>query len=88
MTREQAKKAIFDTKGKIFNVKFIKKDGTLRSMTCRRGVSKDVKGVGMSYDPQKFNLIGVYDMQKGFRMINASTIQEVTINGKTHEVAE
>ena len=88
MTIEEAKTAIFNTNGKIFNVKFIKKDGTKRSMTCRREVKKGVKGVGLSYDPAKFNLIPVYDMQKGFRMVNASTIEEVTINGITNQVAQ
>jgi len=88
MTKEEAKTAIFNTKGKIFNVKFIKKDGTLRSMTCRREVKKGVTGVGMAYEPAKYNLIPVYDMVKGFRMINASTIQEVTIEGTINQVAQ
>lgn len=88
MTREEAKQAIFNTNGKIFNVKFVKKDGTLRSMTCRREVKKGVTGVGMKYDPAKYNLITVYDMQKGFRMVNASTIKEVTINGIINQVAQ
>ena len=88
MTREEAKKAIYNTNGKIFNVKFVKKDGTLRSMTCRREVKKGVTGAGMNYNPADYNLITVYDMQKGFRMVNASTIKEVTINGIKNEVAQ
>ena len=89
MTREEAKKAIYETKGLIFNVKFVKKDGTLRSMTCRREVKKGVKGVGMAYNPEDFNLIPVYDLKsEGFRMINASTIQELTINKITNVVAQ
>lgn len=88
MTKEEAKKAIYNTNGKIFNVKFVKKDGTLRSMTCRREVKKGVTGAGMKYNPADYNLITVYDMQKGFRMVNASTIKEVTINGIINEVAQ
>jgi len=85
--REEAKKMIFETKGRIFSVKFTKKDGSERSMNCRRGVSKGVTGEGMKYDPEKYNLIPVFDMANdGFRMINASTISEVTIQGKTHKV--
>jgi len=41
------------TNGKFFTIKFIKKDGTLRKMTCRTGVSKGVTGKGLarlSYD--------------------------------------
>ncbi len=86
ITKEQAKEQIFNTKGKIFNVKFIKKDGTLRDMTCRREVKKGVKGIGMAYNPSDYNLIPVYDMSKGFRMINAATIKEVTINKNSFNV--
>ena len=86
LTKEQAKEQIFNTKGKIFNVKFIKKDGTLRDMTCRREVKKGVKGIGMAYNPSDYNLIPVYDMSKGFRMINAATIKEVTINKNSFNV--
>lgn len=87
MKREEAKRKIFETKGKIFGVKFTKKNGEERTMRCRRGVSKGVKGEGLAYDPDKFNLIPVYDMANdGFRMINASTISEVTISGTKHTV--
>jgi len=88
ITKEEAKEMIFKTEGKIFGVSFIKKDGTFRAMNCRRGVKKGVKGVGMGYDPAKFNLIPVYDMNNGFRMINASTIQDITIKGDKYEVAQ
>lgn len=87
MTREEAKKMIYETKGKIFGVQFTKKDGSNRSMQCRRGVSKGVKGVGLAYDPDKFNLINVFDMTNdGHRMINADTISEITIGGARHAV--
>jgi hypothetical protein len=71
----------FVGKTQIFSVKFIKKDGTLRQMNCRRGVTKGVKGVGMSYDPFEKNLLPVWDIVKGeYRMINISTIQELKAN--------
>lgn len=70
--------------GKIFSATFIKKDGTLRTINCRRGVSKGVKGVGMSFDPLSRGLLTVFDMQKkGFRMINLDTLIEAKVNGKT-----
>ncbi len=87
MKREEAKRRIFETKGKIFSVKFTKKDGSVRDMQCRRGVSKGVKGEGLKYDPEKYNLIPVYDMANdGFRMINADTIQELKIKGETFKI--
>lgn len=68
---EQIKK----TNGKIFSVTFVKKDGTLRKMTARLGVKKDIKGVGLSFDPAAKQLVVVFDMHKrAYRMINLQTI--------------
>lgn len=68
---EQIKK----TNGKIFSVTFVKKDGTIRKMTARLGVKKDIKGVGLSFDPTAKQLVVVFDMQKrAYRMINLQTI--------------
>lgn len=51
--------------GHIFTVDFVKRtNNELRTMSCRRGVKKGVKGVGQSYDPKAKNLLTVYDMQK------------------------
>lgn len=89
ITKEQAKEMIFASKGKIFTATFVKKDGTIREMTCRREVKKGVKGVGLAYDPAKFELIPVFDMKKeGFRMIQAKTITNLNINGEKFEVAQ
>ena len=50
--------------GQIFSVDFIKRgDGSLRTMSARRGVKKGVKGVGLAYKPEDHNLLIVYDMQ-------------------------
>jgi hypothetical protein len=69
------KEQILATKGKIFGVTFIKKDGTTRNMTARLGVRKDLKGIGLSFSPDERNLIVVFDMRKkAYRMVNLSTI--------------
>ena len=61
--------------GKIFSVTFVKKDGTLRKMTARLGVKKDLKGVGLKFNPAEKNLLVVFDMHKrAYRMINLQTI--------------
>ena len=71
MNREQ----ILATNGKFFSVSFIKKDGSERRMTARLGVKKDVKGVGLKFNPSERNLIVVFDIhKKSYRMINLSTI--------------
>jgi len=69
--------------GRIFSATFIKKDGTERRINARRGVSKGVKGQGMSFDPASKGLLVVFDMQKlAYRMINLFTLKQININGK------
>lgn len=70
--------------GKIFSATFEKKDGTIRTINCRRAVKKGVTGKGMSFDPASKGLMVVYDMQKqSFKMINLNTLIEAKVNGKT-----
>ena len=84
--KETTKELIFDTKGKFFTVKFIKKDGSERVMNARLGVKKYLKGGTLAYDPAEFNYITVYDMgAKGYRMVNANTIKNLKI-GKNEYV--
>ena len=66
---------ILATNGRFFSVSFIKKDGSERKMTARLGVKKDIKGVGLKFNPTERNLIVVFDIhKKAYRMINLSTI--------------
>lgn len=69
--------------GKIFSATFEKKDGTIRTINCRRNVRKGVKGVGYSFDPMSRGLLSVYDMQNdGFRFINLEKLVEAKVNGE------
>lgn len=80
---------IKETKGKIFSVEFVKKDGSNRKMVCRTGVKKGTSGVGMKYNPIEKGLLPVFDMQKGaFRMINLKTITKLTIMGLEEDYIE
>lgn len=74
---------IKQTNGKIFTVQFYKRTtGELRTMNCRLGVHKDLKGEGLKFDPAKKNLIVVYDMQaKDYRSINLDSILSIKMNG-------
>ena len=68
------------TKGKFFTVVFIKKDGSTRSMNCRLGVTKHLKGGLSNLNPEQY--LTVYDVQsKGYRAVNLSTIVSVTCGG-------
>lgn len=71
--------------GKFVTVSFYKKNGELRVMNCRLGVTKYLKGGQCTLDKEKFLI--VYDMiKKGYRAIDKETIQSVTIQGNTLEL--
>ena len=69
--------------GKIFTVIFIKRtNDEERFMQARTGVKKGVKGVGLKFDPSKYNLIPVYDIRKrAFRFISCERIEELHHHG-------
>jgi len=86
VSRLKVIKIIEDTKGKIFAVQFIKKDGTLRMMLARLGVKKNLKG-GTNGADTRNSLITVWDMAKGgYRMVNLETLLTLKVNGTTYEV--
>ncbi len=87
--RDTAKKYIYKTNGKIFSAVFTKKDGEKRTMICRRGVAKYVKGVGLKFKPEEKNLIGVFDMhKKAYRFINTKTLEQIKIKGINYQIKE
>ena len=87
LSAEDGMQALRETDGRIFYAEFIKKDGTLRRMTARVGVSKGVNGKGMKYDPVKRGLVPVYDMDKdAWRMINTGTLCRLHTGGMQYTV--
>lgn len=69
--------------GKIFSVKFLKKDGSLRHMTCRLGVKRHLRGGGYNttaHLPQYRTVYSVND--KNYRNINLCTIKNIKGAGK------
>mgnify|MGYP003659351510 CR=1 FL=1 len=63
-----------------------KKDGILRTGSYRVGTTKGTNGKGLNYNPNKYNLIPVRDMHKGFRMIWEDGIKEVNTKKITYVV--
>ena len=83
INKEEAKKLIHITNGKIFSSTFIKKDGTHRLLTGRLKVTKGLKenAKPRPYDPSKYNLQPVYDLKaKDYRMLNLNTLITLSIN--------
>lgn len=90
MKLADVRNALLGSEGKIFRVEFIKRTtGELRVMVARLGVSKDVKGVGLAFDPFAKGLLTAYDMQKEqYRMINLDAIVSLKLEGQEYEVKE
>lgn len=89
ITTKKAKKVILNNEGKIFGVEFIKKDGTHRNMTARLSVRKGIKGKGLSFDPDSFNLIVAFDMRKqAFRMINCDNLVSLSSNKRKYLISD
>ena len=89
ISRDTAKKYIYETNGKFFSAVFTKKNGDKRLMTCRLGVKKGVKGVGLSFKPQDIGLMTVFDIHKGgHRFINLMTLKRLKIHGNEYQVEQ
>lgn len=74
--------AIIEANGRIFSARFIKADGTSRTINCRVGVKKFLKGAGKSHPK---HLLNVYDMNnKGYRYVNLDTLESAQIDGKQY----
>lgn len=70
--------------GKIFGVTFIKRtDGSPRTMSCRRGASVNIQGVGQSFDPAEHSLLTVFSCNdEGYRNIPLDSITELKHHGR------
>jgi hypothetical protein len=87
ISRTKAKNMLAKTNGEFFSVQFIKKDGSVRDMVCRTGVTKHLKGGELAFDPAEKGLMVVYEMNvDGYRMINLKALKKVTVGGITYKV--
>lgn len=84
----EAQEVIDSIKGQFFTVEFVKKDGSLRQMNCRKGVNKYLRG-GKSTTFNNPDLVNVWDRQlKEYRCFSRSRLKEIRAGGKVYEVAE
>lgn len=95
---KEENKAVFlnylinSTKGKLFTVRFINKEGLERTMTCRRGVRAFIKGTS-KYDVEQSDrqhgLTTVYDFpNKAYRKINLNTTYQFSFANTEYEFVE
>ena len=86
VSRLKILKVINDTNGKIFAVRFIKKNGAMRVMLARLGVKHNLKG-GSNGTSEANSLITVWDMvSNGYRMINLETLISLKASGREYEI--
>jgi hypothetical protein len=87
--RENLKDFINSNKGKIMTIVFRKKDGTIRTLNTRTGVRSNITGKGLSYDPEKYGYLILWDLAKrGYRTVTLDTIEKVKANRETYPVVE
>jgi hypothetical protein len=76
--------------GRIIKVAFTKRsDGSERVMLCRTDVTKYTSGKGLSYNPDDYNIIVVFDMIKRcYRMLPMENLKALWIDKKKYKVAK
>ena len=68
------------TNGKFFTVNFVKKDGSVRQMTARTGVTKYLKGGKKTVSEDQY--VTVYEPSSGsYKNINRDTILSIKALG-------
>lgn len=71
--------------GRIFNVQFVKEDGSLRKMNARLGVTKYLRGGQLKYNPSDKNYLIVFSMgDKDYRTVNLETAVRIKCNGNEY----
>jgi hypothetical protein len=81
MQRKQKHDLIQSTNGKFFSVLFVKKDKTIREMTCRLGVKAPLRG-GESTLKDYPQYVTVFDVSKNdYRAINLDTLIQIKTGG-------
>jgi hypothetical protein len=75
--------------GRFFSVRFIKKDGSLRKMTCKKVVKKAINGKGAKYNALERGYLPVYDVsKKEYRTLNFNTLTRFKLNGVDYSVTK
>lgn len=88
ITPDKAVELILASHGHWLTVTFKKRTtGEMRTMNCRLGVTKHLKGGDPAYDARAKGLICVYDVDaKGYRSISTESITTLVIDGRTYIV--
>ena len=81
--------------GKFVSVDFIKKDGTMRTLTGRAHVHNHVKGGTLAFNPSERGMVVMWESDtrnrknendSGYRMITLSRVLRIRANKKEYKV--
>lgn len=71
--------------GKVFAAEFVKRDNSIRTMQCRLGVAKHLKGGSKAFDDAAKGILTVFDMKAaGYRSIRIDALTALTIKGQRY----
>lgn len=74
--------------GKFFSVEFTKRDGSLRTMQARLGVTAHLKGGEKAFSDAEKGILTVYSVDAaGYRSVRLDAIRSLTIAGQTYRDA-
>lgn len=75
--------------GKIFSALFVKKNGELRKIRARLGVTSHLKGGELTYDPSAVNNLIVFDLDKNdYRTIKFDNLLEIKYLGREWSITD
>jgi hypothetical protein len=89
ISQAEAQKMVKDYHGRqYFGVVFVKRTNHKdRTMNCRKGVAKGVRGGGLAFNPVDKGLVSVHDRNIGqYRFVSLDTIKRVSMRGKRYIV--
>ena len=82
-TRDELVKLVSD--GRFFGVEFQKRDGTVRQMQARLGVTKHLRGGEKAYSDAAKGILTVFSADaRGYRSIRLDSILSLVVNGTTY----
>jgi hypothetical protein len=67
--------------GKFLTVTFKKKNGDMRTINGRSGVTKALAGGTRTTDPEKY--FTIFEAGNGYRSVNYDTVSEIKMGGQT-----
>jgi len=91
-TIEQKRQILDSANGQIFSVRFIKKDGSVREMTCKKWIekaftygSKAAQASTVAHKPEYYTLVDI--AKESFRNVNLETLVACKVSGKEYNFA-